>query len=336
MLIVEIFILVLLIALSALFAGLTIGLMSLDLFDLRQKVKDGDPRAVKVLKVRENSNLLLSTLLLSNNAVNVAISILVAHIIPGGILAGFIATAVTFLFGEILPQSVISRYALSFGARTAWIVRGLIILCYPICGPISWTLDKLLGTELHSPYTKKELISVIDEYANFPEAGVDADEQRLVKGSLSVSHKVVRDVMTPNTVVFTVMLTDILDDTFIKELKEAGFSRFPVSTEDDPNNIVGILFLRSLVGLHGTPSVRDMYTPGILSVNDTELLDTVLNRAIDTKSHMMIVQDEFGGFEGVITIEDIIEEIVGTEIVDEDDAHPDMRRVALEKRKNKK
>jgi CBS domain containing-hemolysin-like protein len=94
--------------------------------------------------------------------------------------------------------------------------------------------------------------------------------------------------------------------------------------------------LRSLVGLQGTPSVRDMYTPGILSVNDTELLDIVLNRAIDTKSHMMIVQDEFGGFEGVITIEDIIEEIVGQEIVDEDDAHPDMRRVALEKRKNKK
>jgi metal transporter CNNM len=187
MMIVEIFTLIVLMMLSALFAGLTIGLMSLDLFDLRQKAKDGDTRAVKVLKVRENSNLLLSTLLLSNNAVNVAISILVAHIIPGGILAGFIATAVTFLFGDILPQSVISRYALTFGAKTSWLVKILIIVCYPICGPISWALDKLLGTELHSPYTKKELMSVMDEYANFPEAGVDADEQRLVKGSLSFS-----------------------------------------------------------------------------------------------------------------------------------------------------
>ena len=335
MILIQIFALILLTALSALFAGLTIGLMSLDLFDLKQKAKDGDLRAVKVLKVRKNSNLLLSTLLLGNTATNTAISILAAHIIPGGVLAGIIATVVTFIFGDILPQSIISRFALSFGARTAWIVQALLFVCYPICGPISWILDRLLGAELQSPYTKKELLSVVEEYSNFPEAGVDADEQRLVKGSLSFSHKIVRDVMTPNTVVFKISLLDTLDEELVHELKDSGFSRFPVYHDEDHDNIVGILFLRSLVGISGIPSVRDMYVPGILSVNDTELLDSVLNKAIDTKSHMMIVQDEFGGFEGVITVEDIIEEIVGREIVDEDDPHPDMRRVALEKRNKK-
>jgi metal transporter CNNM len=321
---------------SGLFAGLTIGLMSLDLFDLKQKAKDGDIRAIKVLSIRHDANLLLATLLLGNNAVNAAISIILADIIPGGVLAGFVATGITFIFGEILPQSIISRFALSFGAGMSPVVRVLIYLFYPICKPISWGLNKLLGTELQSPYSKKELISVMDEYANHPDAGIDADEQRIVKGSLSFSHKIVRDVMTPNTVVFTLTLTDILDEELVHELRDAGFSRFPVSTEDDTNNIVGILFLRSLVGMTGTPTVRDMYTPGVITVNDTELLDIVLNKAIDTKSHMMIVQDEFGGFEGVITIEDIIEEIVGREIVDEDDPAPDMRKVALEKRRQKK
>ena len=169
---------------------------------------------------------------------------------------------------------------------------------------------------------------MIEEYeAHLPESAIDTDEQRIARGSLMFSHRTVADVMTPNTVAITLEVAQTLNTETIQSLKQSGFSRFPVS-ENDKNNIVGILYWRDLVGVPLDTPVRNVYDPYVNFVEPEDKLDAVLNEFIQKRTHLFVVRDEFGGFEGVITLEDVLEEIVGTEIIDEEDKHADLRRVA--------
>lgn len=315
--------------LSALFAGLTIGLMSLDISDLRRMEKQGDKNASKVLKIRKHSMLLLVTLLLGNSAANSFFSILVGDNLSG-ILAVTLSTVLIFLFGEVLPQAVLSRHALSFGATSAPIIGFLMKIFYPICAPIAYALTMLLGEEAAQVYTKKDILSIVEE--TDPTGGeFDHDEQRLVKGSLSFSQRRVQDVMTPNTVVTTVETDDLIDENYLAKLKEIGYSRIPVYA-DDQNHIVGILYYKDLVGTKLPIPVRDVMESTVYSVHLNDSLDSVLNLFIKTKNHLFIATNDFGSFEGVVTLEDIIEEIIGTEIMDEGDDVADLRKVALLKK----
>lgn len=314
---------------SALFAGLTIGLMSLDLSDLKRKAKLGDRNAEKVLHIRKDSMLLLVTLLLGNAGANSFFSILVGDHLTGA-LAGMISTVLIFLFGEVLPQAFLSRHALSFGAKSAPFIQILMKVFYPICYPIARSLTYILGEEVAQTYTKKDIISIVEE--TDPQGGeIDTDEQRLVKGSLSFSQKKVRDVMTPNTVVTTVESDDVIDVDYINKLKEVNYSRIPVYV-DDQNYIIGILYYKDLVGVELPTTVKNIMDSTVHFVNTRDSLDTVLDQFIKTKMHLFIVINDFGSFEGVITLEDIIEEIIGKEIMDEEDDFADMRYVALKKK----
>lgn len=318
-----------LLLLSALFAGLTIGLMSLDLASLRRKVKQGDADAAKVLKLRDRGMLLLVTLLLGNSAANSFFSILMGDYLSG-IIAGTLSTALIFVFGEVLPQAVLSRHALRFGAQSAPFIELLMKLCYPICAPIAYALTHVLGEEAAQVYTKKDILSIVE--TNDSHGGeLDTDEQRMVRGSLSFSQKKVQDVMTPNTVVTTVEMDDKIDAEYLRKLKEIDYSRIPVQTED-PNQIVGVLYYKDLVGVELPVSVREIMDATVHFVNANDSLDSVLNQFIKTKIHLFVVMDDFGGFEGVITLEDIIEEIIGAEIMDEGDDVPDLREVARRKK----
>lgn len=315
-----------LISLSALFSGLTLGLMGLDVHELKRKAKLGNKDAEKVLPLRENGNLLLSTLLLGNVAVNAALSIFLGSIATG-VIAGILATVLIFLFGEIIPQAVISRHALSFGARSAFIVTIVLYLFYPLTKPIAWGLDKLLGEELPTVYSKKELMHVIEEHEDSHHSKIDEDEERILKGALTFSDKSAKQVMTPAPVMVMVEQSEVLNPKLLKKLRNSGHSRFPVFEEDE-DQIVGILYLRNLVGAEEGKSVGDLMEKTVYYVSPEEKLDEVLNAFLKTRHHLFIVSDEFGDIEGLITVEDILEEIVGQEIVDEFDKHEDMRQVA--------
>jgi metal transporter CNNM len=244
------------------------------------------------------------------------------------VVAGFIATAVIFIACEVVPQAAMSRNALHLGAKFAGLVRLIIWILYPICGPIAWALNTFLGHELKAQVSKKELISMIDEYeAHLPDSAIDTDEQRIARGSLMFSHKTVADVMTPSTVSILVESSQILDEATVTYLKQTGFSRFPVY-EKEKDNLIGILYWRDLVGVSFGKLVKEVYDPYIYFVEPEDKLDSVLNQFIQRHMHLFAVRDEFGAFLGVISLEDVLEEIIGTEIVGEDDKHPDLRRVA--------
>lgn len=326
---------VILALLSALFSGLTLGLMSLDVHDLKRKIELGDTAAKKIYAVRKDGNLLLCTLLLGNVAVNAALSIFLGSIVSG-LLAGIIATALILIFGEILPQALFSRFALFLGAKTTWLVKIFRFLLLPITWPLAKILDLALGEEIPTIYTKRELMKIIEEHEDSHESKVDEDEEKIVLGALSFSDKAVSEVMTPRIVVTAIEKSENFTDEVIQELKEAGKSRIPVYDERI-DNVVGILFLRSLIGVDFKNRPVEVFMDrNVHFVNENKKLDEVFNLFITSKHHLFIVVDAFGGMEGVISIEDILEEIIGTEIVDEFDKHADMRAVAEEQAKKKK
>jgi len=320
---------------SALFSGLTLGLMSLDTYDLKRKIGIGDKDAQKIYSVRRNGNLLLCTLLLGNVAVNAALSIYLGSI-ASGLVAGMIATGLILIFGEILPQAVFSRYAIVFGARTIWLVKIFRFIFYPITAPLAWLLDRLLGEEIPTIYTKRELMKIIEEHEESTDSHVDEDEEKIVIGALSFSDKYVYEVMTPRTVVTAIEKSRILSDEAIQKLKEVGKSRIPVY-DQRIDNVVGILFLRNLIGAdYKDKPVEQFVETNVFFVNEDKKLDEVFNMFIASKQHLFIVVDEFGGMDGVISIEDILEEIIGTEIVDEFDKYADMRAIAEKQAREKK
>lgn len=309
-----------LVLLSALFSGLTLGLLSLDTNTLRRRAKHGDKEAKAIYPIRKKGNLLLTTLLLGNVAVNTTLSIFLGSI-ASGLVAGLMATALIVVFGEIIPQAVISRYALWFGSRTLIFTRIAIFLAYPIAWPIAKLLDHFLGNELPTTYSHKELMDIISEHQDSEHSPIDADEERIVHGALQFSHMRVREIMTPADEVVMFDENQRLYDAFYAEINGHGYSRLPVFS-GNRNNIVGLLYVKDLIVEDEHITIRETeeaFDREFLSVRPSELLDGVLGKMLKRKQHLAMVQNRSGQFMGVISLEDIIEEIIQQEIEDEDD-----------------
>ncbi len=316
-----------LLAFSALFSGLTLGLMSLDVPELKRKMSLGNKDAERVYAVRHRGNLLLTTLLVGNVAINSTLAIFLGSI-ASGLVAGLLSTCLIVVFGEIIPQAACSRYALVFGAKTAWMVRIFICIFYPITAPIAWLLNKALGEELGTIYSKKELIKIVEEHEHDPNSEVDSEEAHIIEGALTFSSKMVRDIMTPRTVVYALSSSRIVDQSLIEEFVESGFSRVPVY-KDSPDNIIAVVLLRNLLFKDAVGKTIEQVADGKVSIVSEETkLDDLLLLSINERVHLHIVGGEFGGMSGVVSLEDILEEILKIEIVDEDDAHVDMRAYA--------
>ena len=187
-----------LLILSGLFSGLTLGLMSLDVGGLEIIISgEGDHAeyARRVLPIRRKGNLLLCTLLLGNTLVNALIAILSASF-TSGIVGALLSTGFIVIFGEIMPQSVCTRYGLVIGAKTVGIVKMFMVLLFPVAYPISAILDKLLGDEMGVIYTKRELEKLVELHMVNIESEIDNTDTTLLKGALKFSSYTVKDIMT--------------------------------------------------------------------------------------------------------------------------------------------
>lgn len=332
------FIVIILILFSALFSGLTLGFFSLNNNDLKRKAELGDKLAKKVYKIRKNGNLLLCALLIGNVAVNSALSIFLGSIVSG-FIACLAATFLIVIFGEIIPQAAFSRYALILGAKFAWLVKLFIIILFPICWPIAWILDRILGDEMPNIYSKTELVKIIEEHEDLKESELDADEEKILKGALSYSDKITQEIMTPRTEVILLKYDQILDKKAVNKIKNSGHSRVPVYRKDC-DDIIGILYVKDLIGEDlKNKTVEELYRKGVIFVDYNKGLDDLLNEFKKRKHHLFIVLNKFGGVSGIVTIEDVLEEIIGAEIMDEFDKYEDLQKVAkikaLKKKRNK-
>lgn len=307
-----------LVLLSGLFSGLTLGLMGLNTHELKRKAALGDVRAKRVYAVRRNGNLLLTTLLVGNVAVNTALSIFLGTLAPG-VIAGVVATALIVVFGEILPQATFSRHGLALGSRVVWVVNFFIFIFYPICKPMAWVLDRMLGNELPTMYSRKELLKLVEEHRYSDASDVDEEEEQIIRGALSFSAFRAKDIMTRRDKVFMLEKSTTLSDEKLHEIRDQGFSRVPVY-EKEENAVIGVILTKELLGhdVENCTAGAVMQT-GIIFVNENVCLDDLFEKFIDSRQHLFVVTSDEGAAIGVVSFEDVLEEIIREEIEDESD-----------------
>jgi Mg2+/Co2+ transporter CorB len=226
---IQIVLIIVLISFSALFSGLTLGLMSLDKTGLEIVIGGDDEKysemAKKIYPVRKNGNLLLCTLLLGNVSVNALLSILLADK-AGGIVGFLASTFLIVIFGEIIPQASCSRYALEIGSKTIPLVRIIILIFYPVAFPLAWALDRALGQELATTYSNAEMLKLLQIHVQ--EEVLDKDTANAMTGALKYRDMAVQDVMTPLANAFMLSVEEKLNFETIAAIFKTGYSRIPV------------------------------------------------------------------------------------------------------------
>ncbi|XP_056135709.1 metal transporter CNNM2 isoform X2 [Lampris incognitus] len=326
-----------LLCLSGMFSGLNLGLMALDPMELQIVQNCGTEReknyAKKIEPVRSQGNYLLCSLLLGNVLVNTTLTILLDDIAGSGLIAVVMSTIGIVIFGEIVPQAICSRHGLAVGANTIFLTKFFMLLTFPASYPVSKLLDYLLGQEIGTVYNREkllEMLRVTDPYNDLVK-----EELNIIQGALELRTKTVEDVMTPLRDCFMIPGDAILDFNTMSEIMESGYTRIPVF-EGDRSNIVDLLFVKDLAFVDPddcTPlkTITKFYSHPLHFVfNDTKL-DAMLEEFKKGKSHLAIVQrvnnegegDPFYEVLGIVTLEDVIEEIIKSEILDETDLYTD-------------
>lgn len=315
--------------LAACVAGLTLGLMSLDPLSLEIIMQSNNEQeaaaARRVKPVREQGNLLLVTLLFANTLATELLPLVLEALVPGGYFALVLSVVSIMLFGEIIPQAVCSRHPLLIGSYMIGFVKCLRTLLYPVSYPIAFFLDTLLGEELGTIYNREELKGLIDVHAN--NAVLTQDETTILKGALEFSQKRVHQICTDARHVFRLDIDSKLDRDNLLHVLRSGHSRIPLY-ETTPNNIVCLLLVKQLVLVNPDDElpIRSLISkkkrnhkirvaPALECAGKTFISD-LLNEFQKGRSHMAIVYDDISKpsqdreFIGIVSIEDIIEEIL--------------------------
>lgn len=242
------------------------------------------------------------------------------------------------IFGEIVPQSICVRYGLSIGAFMTPFVQCLMWLMCPVAWPTAKLLDYLLGEDHGTLYKKAGLKTLVQLHKTLPSADqLMQDEVTIISSVLDLKDKPVVEVMTPMQDVFTMSADTVLDEKMMDTILSQGYSRIPIHVPDDEQNFIGMLLVKILIPYDPEDClrVRDFSLATLPETKpDTSCLD-IINYFQEGKSHMVLVSEYPGtnrGALGVVTLEDVIEELIGEEIIDESDVfvdvHKAIRRIA--------
>ncbi|XP_068143578.1 unextended protein isoform X2 [Drosophila tropicalis] len=324
---------------SALFSGLNLGLMAMDRTELKILRNTGTEKekkyASKIAPVRDQGNYLLCSILLGNVLVNSTFTILLDGL-TSGLFAVVFSTLAIVLFGEITPQAVCSRHGLAIGAKTILITKTVMAITAPLSYPVSRLLDKLLGEEIGNVYNRerlKELVRVTNDIND-----LDKNEVNIISGALELRKKTVADVMTHINDAFMLSLDAVLDFETVSQIMNSGYSRIPVY-DGDRKNIVTLLYIKDLAFVDtddNTPlkTLCEFYQNPVHFVFEDYTLDIMFNQFKEgTIGHIAFVHrvnnegdgDPFYETVGLVTLEDVIEELIQAEIVDETDVFVDNR-----------
>ncbi|XP_015279480.1 PREDICTED: metal transporter CNNM1 [Gekko japonicus] len=248
-----------------------------------------------------------------------------------------LCTGLVFLGGEVLPYSVCSRHGLAIAARTLCLTRLLMAATFPLCYPLSRLLDWALRQELSTFSTRERLMETLRTAD--PHGDLVSGELAMVQGALELRTKAVEDILTPLTDCFMLRSDAVLDFATISEILRSGYTRIPVYEGERRDNIVDLLFVKDLAFVDPddcTPlqTVTRFYRRPLHCVFHDTRLDALLEEFKKGKSHLAIVQrvnnegegDPFYEVMGIVTLEDVIEEIIKSEILDETDLYTDSEK----------
>eukprot|EP00475_Leptophrys_vorax_P009052 TRINITY_DN1593_c3_g1_i2.p1 TRINITY_DN1593_c3_g1~~TRINITY_DN1593_c3_g1_i2.p1 ORF type:complete len:550 (-),score=168.20 TRINITY_DN1593_c3_g1_i2:100-1749(-) len=332
-----------LVLIGGLMSGLTVGLFSIDPLKLELMKVEGDEKvklqAEALQPILSKHHFLLVTLLLTNAAAMEALPIFLDALVPSYI-AIIISVTLVLAFGEVIPQALCTKDPLSIGARFAWVVKILMIFLLPIAWPIGKLLDYILGhgEARNILFKRSELRALVDIHAAAPHGAfqLSADEATILKGALDLKKKHVVDAMTELDDVFMLNWEEKLTYSTMARILAAGFSRIPVFS-GSRNNVVGLILVKRLIVIDPDEErpLKSLALRRPLFIEPDVPLFHMLNLFQEGKSHLAIVTNDAKEYErcyaeevalpehvqvlGIITIEDVVEEIIQEEIEDEDD-----------------
>ena len=313
-----------LVILSAYFSATETAFTSANRIRLKSLAGDGNKKAKEVLDMSENYDSLLSTILVGNNIVNIAMSsiatvaFLKLNPVYGATIATAVITIVVLVFGEISPKSIAKEKAESFAMFSAPFIRLIMV----ILTPVNWIFSqwkKLLHVLFHvdgvRPITEDELLTIVEEAET--EGGIDEGQSELIQNAIEFNELEAWDVLTPRVDIEAIEI-DEDKESIAKLFRETGFSRLPVY-EDDLDNILGVLNQKDFHNyIRNTDLPVSSYVKPVIFVAGSMKISQLLKRLQTAKAHIAIIVDEYGGTSGLVTMEDIIEELIG-EIYDEHD-----------------
>ena len=323
------FIMILLTAMSAFFSATETAFSSFNRIRMKSLASAGNKHAEKVLKIDENYDKFITTVLIGNNIVNISLSTistlffikalpLVSSDDVRATISTIVITVVVLIFGEITPKTLAKDHADGYVLATHGIVTFIIAIFYPFSSLFGlW--KKLLcivfkPKEVEAP-TGEDLITMLDEAEQ--EGGLDEDESELIRSAIEFGDLTVGSILTPRIDIVTV--TEGTDPREIMMLFfDSGFSRLPVVGESI-DDIKGVIHEKDFFHAYNTglSDMRELYQKP-LYISKHHKIDDLLRDLQKEKCHMAFVIDEFGGLMGIVTMEDIIEELIG-DVWDEHD-----------------
>lgn len=327
---------IVLIFLSGLFSATETAYSTASKIRLTNMAEDGNKKAAKVLKLVENYDKVLFSVLIGNNIVNIVMSTLSTLLFVGLIgssnigatVSTIVSTAAVLIFGEITPKMLAKQNPEKFSCG----IYGFIKFNYIILTPLTvvfrgWKLliSKMFRFKQTATFTEEELITIVETAEN--EGELEKHESELIRSAIEFEDLDVRDIMIPRVNVEAVPIDADMEKIY-SVFSQSGYSRLPIYSEDI-DNVVGILHEKDFNTLlhDGKTDIKPIIQKCIY-LSPSIKISTALNTLQKAKIHMAIVVDEFGGTEGIVTLEDILEELVG-EIYDEhDDEEEPIKKVS--------
>lgn len=322
---------------SAYFSATETAFSSLNKTRIKTLAEDGHKRAKLVLKLSNDYDRLISTILIGNNIVNILAASLGTLMFVkllgediGATVSTVVVTVVVLIFGEISPKSIAKDFPEKFAMFSAPIIQFLIWILTPL-NFLFWLWKKFLSLFLKKKEDEKlsqaELLMFVEEVQ---EGGsIDTNEGHLLRNAIEFGDLKAEDILT-HRVDLEALPVDATPEEVAEQFENSKFSRLPVYKEDI-DHIVGILHLKDFYGINGitTQPISEIMTPPLF-IHRTEKISDLLKQLQTTKSHMAVVVDEYGGTLGIVTMEDILEELVGDIWDEHDDVLEDVRNIGYD------
>ena len=314
-----------LVLMSAYFSATETAFSSLSKTRLKL-LSEENKKAALAYKLSENYDKLISTILIGNNIVNIAVAslgtVLFVHIMDNDDLAATVSTVIititVLIFGEVMPKGMAKDFPEKFAIFSAPIINILIVLLTPISfllSKLKQLISKMFGSKEAATMSQEELLLIVDEVEQ--EGGIDQEESELLHNAIEFSELRAEDILT-HRVDLEAVSVDADKEEIAHVFSTTKFSRLLVY-EENIDNIVGVVHQKDFYSETSvTPrSLKEIMTPPIFILKN-EKIDDLLRRLQQNKSHIAVILDEYGGTYGIVTMEDILEELVG-DIWDEHD-----------------
>lgn len=316
---------VLAVALVTMLGCLQASLSSISRHEVRKKAQDHERGASALYILHARGFEVIVSFIILRILLSVSVVVIMIALLP--IVLSVLASTLLITFvSEIIGRFYLQQF---FLAQTDWlmpVLNKLLLITLPLSRPIGQFLDKKFARQLPVIHGKQHLLEMLEAHRSSVYSDIDEEGIEIAKHALNFGSKQIREIMIPKAKVASVSAEDPIGPIIMDELHKSGHSRFVVTSDDE--RVVGVLYLKSLLFDKSTGKIKDLMDPEVFYVHEELPLGHALQAFIKTRHHLFVVVNNFEDFVGILTLEDVIEQIIGKQIIDEFDKYDNPREVA--------